>query len=327
MVFTVGVCVIQVVNGEDMSETSKWIEKVFDNKKLIVHLIIGFICFLVGILLLTAGLVRFFPPINPYGYALSDKVGNIVSIVGGVLLLLSIALYMAGTKNTQESVQHIRGGISYLYLRQYLQLRVDTKFDIANKSDILPTPKSVANIPYLLNETNSELYLLKALSPHLILLLEEESDDRIATEIIEIIGKIKVPNLEKILIDSYRKDYLDLKIACVLALGEIGTIKARKTLEKWLESAYKLDGRLLNAINTSLRKLVIPYEYTMALKNQLFDDKISKNIRETYIQSALEDIGTDDAIDAIQAYQRHKMEGVDIHIAYQQILSENKKGS
>lgn len=316
-----------------MSETSKWIEKVFDNKNLVTHLIIGFIFFLVGILLLIAGLVRFFPPISPYGYALSDKMGNIISVVGSALLFLAIALYVVGTKNTQESVQQIRGGISYLYLRQYLQARVDTKFDIANKSDIIPTPKSVANIPYLLNETSSELSLLKTLSPHLILLLQEESDDRIATEIIEIIGKIKVPNSEKILNDGYRKDYLDLKIACALALGELGTIKARKTLEKWLESAHKLDGRLLNAINRSLKKLIIPYEYTMALKNQIFDDNISKGIRDTYIQSALEEIGTDDAIMVLKAYQRYTMEyqryameGVGINIVYQQILSENKKG-
>jgi hypothetical protein len=309
-----------------MSETSKWIEKVFDNKNLIIHLIVSFIFFLVGIILLTAGLVRFFPPINPYGYALSDIVGNILFAFGCVLLILAIAIYIMGTKNTQESVQQIRGGISYLYLRQYLSARVNAKFDIANKSDIIPTPTSVANIPYLLNETNSELFLLKTLSPHLILLLEEENDDRIAAEIIEIIGKIKVPNSEKILADSYRKDYLDLKIACALALGELGTIKARKTLEKWLVSAHKLDGRLLNAINRSLKKLLIPFEYTMALKNQLFDGNIPKNIRETYILSALEEIGTDDAIMIINAYQRYKMEGVEINTAYQQILFENKKG-
>jgi hypothetical protein len=165
------------------------------------------------------------------------------------------------------------------------------------------------------------------------LLLEEESDDRLATEIVEIIGKIKVPNSEKILTDIFRKDYLDLKIACALALGELGTIKAKKSLEKWLESAHKLDGRLLNAINRSLRKLIIPYEYTMALKNQLFDDNISKGVRDTYIQSALEEIGTDDAIVVLKAYQRYTMEyqryameGVGINIVYQQILSENKKG-
>lgn len=307
-----------------MSDTSKWIERVFDNKNLIIHLIISSIFFLFGILLIISGLVKFFPPINPYGYIVSDGAGNVLVITGSVLMLLSVVIYILGTRNTQESVQQIKGGVSYLYLRQYLSSRVDAKFDVANKSDVIPTPKSVANIPYLLSETSSEIALLRTLSPHLILLLEEESDDRIATEIVEIIGKIKISNSEKILIDNYRRDYLDLKIACVIALGELGTIKSRRSLEKWLENPYKLDGRLLNAMNVSLKKLVIPYEYFTALKDQLFDGKIAKNIRESYIQSALIELGTDEAIDVVEAYQLSKMESLDVNFAYQQIIA--KKG-
>ena len=260
-----------------MSDTSKWIEKVFDNKNLFIHLIISSILFLFGILLVVSGLVKFFPPINPYGYTVSDGAGNVLVVAGSVLMILSVVIYVLGTRNTQESAQQIKGGVSYLYLRQYLSSRIDAKFDIANKSDVIPTPKSVANIPYLLSETNSEIALLRTLSPHLVLLLEEESDDRIATEIVEIIGKIKISNSEKILIDNYRRDYLDLKIACVIALGELGTIKSRRTLEKWLESPNKLDGRLLNAMNVSLKKLVIPYEYFTALKDQLFDGTYEYN--------------------------------------------------
>ncbi|MBV6395741.1 MAG: hypothetical protein HFACDABA_01322 [Anaerolineales bacterium] len=307
-----------------MSDTSKWIEKVFDNKNLLIHLTISSVCFLFGILLIISGLVKFFPPINPYGYTVSDVAGNVLLIAGSVLIILSVVIYILGSRRTQETVQQIKGGISYLYLRQYLSSRVDAKFDAANKSNVIPTPKSVANISYLLSESISEIALLRTLSPHLILLLEEESDDRIATEIVEIIGKIKIPNSEKILIDNYKRDYLDLKIACVIALGELGTIKSRRSLEKWLENPYKLDGRLLNAMNVSIKKLVIPYEYFMVLKNQLFDGKIAKNIRESYVQSALIELGTDEAIDVVDAYQLSKAEGLDVGFAYQQIIA--KKG-
>lgn len=308
-----------------MSNNSKWIEKVIDNRNLLTHLLLSLVCFLLGVVLFVSGLVKYFPPINPYGYALSNDKVNIVIFTGSALVILSVILYILGTRNTREAAQQIRGGISYMYLRQYLSARVDAKFDIVNKLDGLPTPKSVANISYLLSETNSELSLLRCLSPHLLLLLEEESDDRIATEIIEIIGKTKIPNTEKVLIDCYRKDYLDLKIACVIALGELGTIKSRKYLEKLLEAPHKLDGRLLNAMNVSLRKLIIPYEYAMALKNQLFDERIPRNIRETYIQSALVDLDTDEAIKAVKAYQLSKMEGVDVNSAYQLIISQPRE--
>jgi hypothetical protein len=308
-----------------MSDNSKWIEKVIDNRNLLTHLLLSFVCFLLGVVLFVSGLVKYFPPINPHGYELSDDKVNYVIITGSALVILSVILYILGTRNTREAAQQIRGGISYMYLRQYLSARVDAKFDIVNKLDVLPTPKSIANISYLLSETNSELSLLRCLSPHLLLLLEEESDDRITTEVIEIIGKTKIPNTEKILIDCYRKEYLDLRIACVIALGELGTIKSRKYLEKILEAPHKLDGRLLNAINVSLRKIIIPYEYAMALKNQLFDVRIPKNIRETYILSALEDLGTEEAISAAKAYQLSKMEGMDVNSAYEQIISRPRE--
>jgi HEAT repeat protein len=308
-----------------MGDNSKWMEKVIDNRNILANLLISIICFLIGIALLASGLVKYFPPINPYGYLLSDSAGNIAIVIGCILVVLSVILYALGTRNTQESAQQIRTGVSYSDLRQYLLARVDAKFDIVNKLDVLPTPKSVANISYLLSETNSELSLLRCLRPHVLLLLEEEADDRVATEIVEIIGKTKVPNTEKVLIECYRRDYLDLKIACIIALGELGTIKSRKAIEKLLDTPQKVDGRLLSAMNVSLRKLVIPYEYAMALKNQLFDERIPKNIRETYIQSALEDLGTEEAINATKAYQLSKMEGVDVNSAYEQIMSKTRE--
>jgi hypothetical protein len=57
------------------------------------------------------------------------------------------------------------------------------------------------------------------------------------------------------------------------------------------------------------------------LKDQLFDGKIAKNIRESYIQSALVELGTDDANDVVKAYQLSKMESLDVNFAYQQIIS------
>ena len=311
--------------GGKMGDNSRWIEKIIDNKNIVTHLLLSLVCFLLGIVLLVSGLVKHFPPVNPHGYMLSNNTANTILVTSGVLMILSVILYFGGTRNTRGTVQQIRGGVSYMYLRQYLSARIDAKFDTANKLDILPTPKSVANISYLLSETNSELSLLRCLSPHLLLLLAEEADDRISTEIVEIIGKTKIPNTEKVLIDCYRKDYLDLRIACVKALGELGTIKSRKYLEKLLEEPHKLDGRLLNAMNVSLRKLIIPYEYSMVLKQQLFDERIQKNIRETYIQSALEDLGTKEAIGATKAYQLSKMEGLDVNFAYNQIMSQPKE--
>lgn len=314
-----------------MSSNSSWIEKVIDNRNLFTHLLLSLVCFLLGIGLFVSGLVKHFPPVNPYGYALSSNEANIIIVTGIVFIIMSVVLYILGTRNTHVNEQQIRGGISYLYLRQYLLSRVNIKSDIINKLGDLPTPKSITDITYLLKESSSEIILLKSVNHHLLLLLEDESDPSISEEIIEIIGKTRMPNTDKILIDYYKKNHYDdhfdilLKAACLRALGEFGTSKARKALEKILENPHKLPGNLLNATNRSMKKILVLSEYIQLLKSQLFDERIDWNIRETYILSTLEQIGTDDAITILKAYQLSKLEGVDVDSAYEQITSKRKE--
>ena len=303
-----------------MSNNSRWIEKIIDNRKIVTHLLFVLVGLLLGGILIMSGVVKYFPPVNPYGYILSDNKANFIFVFG--ITLIALSLYI-GTRNTPETAQLVKIRTNDMYLRQYLLARRRAKDDARDKLDVLSTAKSVTNISYLLNETASELLLLRYLSEDLLLLLAKEDDPIIGIEIVEIIGKIKIPDIENVLKGCYRKKHPDLKIASVKALGELRTTNAEKYLRKLLKAPHKLDPRLLQAINISLRKHLIPYEYTMLLKKQLFDKRIVQNIREIYIRSALENLGTEEAIRITKAYQLSKMEGLDADIAYKQILAQS----
>jgi hypothetical protein len=308
-----------------MSEKSNLLDKIVGNKDFSPHVLFSLLCLLLGFVLLFAGLVKYFPPINPYGYPLTESSSTFIFITGGVFILISIILFILGTRKTIVATQMVTGGVVYLYLRQYLLNRSDTRIKIYNNLFDLPTRKSIVNVDYLLSETDAELTLLKSLSPYLLLMLEDESEDSILTEIVEIIGKTKTLNTEKIILEMFKKDYFDLKIACVRSLGELGSSKSKRELHKLLESPHKLDGRLLNAVNKSIKKLIVESEYVLILKNELFDERIPQNIRDTYIQSALEDLGTDEAVFIVKAYQLSRLEGIDINSAYEQLISNRTK--
>ena len=161
----------------------------------------------------------------------------------------------------------------------------------------------------------------------LLLLLDEEADPSISSEIIEIIGKTKTPNTEKVLIDYYKKDHFDehfdaiIRTACVTTLGELGSDKSKKALEKILENPHKLTGRVLNAVIRSMKKFLVLSEFTKLLNKLSFDERIERIIRETYILPTLEQIRSGKSNLIVNAYQFSKLENIDIKTAYEQIIS------